>query len=125
MDRLEISEVLYETFLRRPNNLFDSFIDECHKFYEKPAHNLVEIRARENTKIKGDIFEEFCVLYLKYVLNYKNVWLLKDTPDDILEKLGMIRKDMGIDIIVENDGIFQAIQCKYKKHTGYKKNILT
>ena len=32
---------------------------------------------------------------------------------------------MGIDIIVENDGIFQAIQCKYKKHTGYKKNILT
>jgi len=74
---MDLKNILYDIFLKKPDNLFDAFINECHQFYEKPAHNLVEIRARENTKIKGDIFEEFCLLYLKHVLNNKNVWLFK------------------------------------------------
>ena len=33
---------------------------------------------------------------------------------------------MGIDIICENNNIFTAVQCKYKKHTGHKKyNVLS
>jgi len=124
MDNLE--ETLYSIFLRSPLNLFDEFILECQKFYEVPAHNFAEMRRRNNKKIRGDIFEEFCVLYLKKVKNYENVWLLKDVPDPILEKLNMKRRDMGIDLVAEiSDNKYVAVQCKYKKHTSFKQNILS
>ena len=124
MDNLE--ETLYTIFLRSPLNLFDEFILECQKFYEVSAHNFAEMRRRNNKKIRGDIFEEFCVLYLKKVKNYANVWLLKDVPDPILEKLNMKRRDMGIDLVAElSDNKYVAVQCKYKKHTGFKQNILS
>ena len=124
MDNLE--DTLYTIFLRSPLNLFDEFILECQKFYEVPAHNFVEMRRRNNKKIRGDIFEEFCILYLKKVKNYANVWLLKDVPTQILEKLNMKRRDMGIDLVAESsDNNYIAVQCKYKKHTSCKQNILS
>ena len=124
MNNLE--ETLYTIFLRSTLNLFDEFILECQKFYEVPAHSLVEMRKRSNKKIRGDIFEEFCVLYLKNIKNYQNVWLLKDVPQPILEKLNMKRRDMGIDLIAETDDYqYIAVQCKYKKHTSFKQNILS
>jgi hypothetical protein len=123
---LELPDMLYRIYLRSPANLFDEFVSECQKWYETPAHSLTEMRMRNNNKIKGDIFEEFCVLYLKYVKGYKNVWLLKDVPDEILSKLTMQRRDMGIDIIVETTGAtYIAVQCKYKKHVSTKQNILS
>ena len=90
-----LQDLLYKIYLRSPNNLFDEFILECQKLYESPAHSLEEIRNNNNKKIKGDIFEEFCVLYLKKIKNFNNVWLLKDVPDNILLKLNMKRQDMG------------------------------
>ena len=36
-------------------------------WYSQPAHTLQEMRSRDNKKIRGDIFEDFCVLYLKEV----------------------------------------------------------
>ena len=86
-----LQDTLYTIFLRSPNNLFDEFILECQKWYESPAHSFCEMRMRDNKKIRGDIFEEFCLLYLKFVKGYKNVWLLKDVPDEILEKLVLKR----------------------------------
>jgi predicted helicase len=126
MDNLQ--DELYKIFLKSPINLFDDFILECQKWYEMPAHSFSEMRMRDNKKIRGDIFEEFCVLYLKYAnaKGHKNVWLLKDVPVDILDKLILKRRDMGIDIIVEtSDDKYLAVQCKYKKHTGCKLNILS
>jgi len=123
---LELNKLLYNIFLKSPNNLFDELLIECQKSYAAPAHSLQEIHARKNTKIKGDMFEEFSVLYLKNVKKYNNVWLLKDVPDDILEKLNLKRRDMGIDLIAENNGLYYAVQCKYKKHSGHKKyNVLS
>jgi hypothetical protein len=117
---------MYKIYLRSPTNLFDEFVSECQKWYESPAHTLTEMRMRNNNKLKGDIFEEYSLLYLKYVKGYKNVWLLKDVPDDILAKLTMQRRDMGIDLIVEtNDDKYIAVQCKYKKHLSTKQNILS
>ena len=107
-------------FLRSPRNLFDEFIAECQKWYDQPAHTFTEMRTRDNKKIRGDIFEDFCVLYLKHVRGYSQVWRLQDVPDDILGGLGLKRQDMGIDILCEKDGKYTAVQCKYKKHTGYK-----
>jgi len=106
-------------------NLFDQFLVECQKFYEQPAHSLPEMRTRANKKIRGDLFEEFCVLYLKYVRGYEEAWRLEDVPDELLGGLGLQRQDMGIDIVCMSKGKYTAVQCKYKKHTSIKKNIVT
>jgi hypothetical protein len=122
---MDLQKTLHTIFLKSPPNLFDAFIDECKKFYELPAHSLVEIKQRENKKLRGDIFEEFCVLYLRHVKHYVNVWRLEDVPDEILEKLSLKRRDMGIDLIAEYNGVYSAVQCKYKKPLEYKKTNIT
>ena len=106
-------------------NLFDQFLVECQKFYDQPAHTFTEMRVRDNKKIRGDMFEDFSVLYLKHVKGYENAWRLEDVPDDILGGLSLKRQDMGIDIICESKGKYTAVQCKYKKHTSVKKNIVS
>jgi hypothetical protein len=120
-----MQETLHTILLRSPANLFDEFMNECQRWYDEPAHSFVEMRTRDNKKIRGDIFEDFCVLYLKHVKTFKNVWRLQDIPDEIRVSLSLGTRDMGIDIVAENDGKFYAIQCKYKKHTSIKKNIVT
>ena len=120
-----LPNILHQVFLRSPLNLFDEFVLECQKWYSQPAHSLTEMRKRDNKKIRGDIFEEFCVLYLKHIKNYNNVWRLPDVPEDILIKLSLKRRDMGIDIICENNGLYTAVQCKYKKHTSSRKHSVS
>ena len=117
---METQKVINTIYYKRHSieNMFDEFIKEASSFYEVPVHSLQEMRNRENKKIRGDIFEEFCCLYLKHICGYETVWLLKEVPEDILTKLSMKRKDMGIDIIVSDKGAFYAVQCKYKKPTN-------
>jgi len=112
---VHLKKLLYEIYLRKPENLFDEFVKECEASYTKPAHTLAELRQRNNKKIRGDIFEDFCILYLRYIKGYDTVWLLKDVPNDILYSLSMKRQDMGIDIIISSPDGFYAVQCKYKK----------
>ena len=64
---MDLQATLHTIFLRSPPNLFDEFMLEAQKWYESPAHTLTEMRVRDNKKIRGDIFEEFCVLYLKFI----------------------------------------------------------
>jgi hypothetical protein len=80
------------------------------------------MRTRDNKKIRGDIFEEFSVLYLR-AAGYENVWRLEDVPEDILTSLSLKRTDMGIDIVCQKGGVFSAVQCKYKTPTGRKMGI--
>jgi len=115
-----MQNLLHTILLRSPLNLFDEFQKECQKWYEQPAHTFTEMRTRDNKKIRGDVFEEFCVLYLKHVRGYDQVWRLSDVPDHVLTGLGLKRPDMGIDIIAERNGKYSAVQCKYKKHTTIK-----
>ena len=88
------------------------------KFYFK------NLDIRHNKKIKGDKFEVFCVYYLYDIYGMDNVWRLEDVPEEVLTKLGMKRRDMGIDIIGEKGNKYYAIQCKYKKYSD-KKTVLT
>jgi len=120
---MDIQESLHELFLKGPANCFDAFIVECQKWYEKPAHTLVELRGRDNKKLRGDIFEVFCVLYLSKLRGYDNVWRLEDVPEEILVKLSLKRRDMGIDLIAQKGTTFSAVQCKYKKPTGKTTSI--
>jgi len=118
-----LKKLLHNIYLKHPENLFDEFIKECEASYTKAAHTLAELRTRNNKKIRGDIFEEFCVLYLKYVKGYENVWLLEDIPNDILYALSLKRQDMGIDIVVSTPEGFHAVQCKYKKPDKRKTSV--
>ena len=106
-------------------NLWDAFEEECRKFYDAPAHSFVEMRTRDNKKIRGDMFEDFCVQYLKFIQGYEEVWLLEDVPEDVLTKLGMQRRDVGIDLVARHKGKYIAIQCKYKKQETMKTKIVT
>jgi len=121
---MDLGKTLYKVFLKSPENLFDAFIKEAAEFYARPAHTLQEMRTRENKKIRGDIFEDFCILYLKHVKGYE-AWLLEDVPEEMLTKLSMKRRDMGIDIIARNNDEYYAVQCKYKKHDALKKTYIT
>ena len=125
MTELNLQKLLHEIFLRSPTNLFDEFINECAKWYEKPAHSFTEMRNRANKKIRGDIFENFCVLYLQHIKKYEQVWRLEDVPDEVLVELALKRRDMGIDLIVKHDNGYYAIQCKYKKHSNARKNSVS
>jgi hypothetical protein len=125
MTELNLQKLLHEIFLRSPTNLFDEFINECAKWYEKPAHSFTEMRTRANKKIRGDIFEEFCVLYLRYIKKYEEVWRLEDVPEEVLTELSLKRRDMGIDLIAKNQNQYYAIQCKYKKHSNARKNSVS
>lgn len=119
-----MDKLLHSIFLKSPSNYWDAFEKECQKFYNEPAHSLTEMRTRDNKKIRGDIFEDFCVLYLSKVQKYDNVWRLEDVPSEVLEKLSMKRQDFGIDILAEKNGLYSAIQCKYKKQTT-RSNCIT
>ena len=120
-----MEKLLHAIFLKSPPNLWDAFEAECQKFYNEPAHSLTDMRTRDNKKVRGDIFEDFCVLYLRNVGGYDNAWRLEDVPPEILEKMGMKRQDFGIDLIVEKAGKYYAVQCKYKKHVSSKINMVT
>ena len=51
---------------------------------------------------------------------FENVWLLKELPVDVREKLTLTKRDMGIDLVVQDKkGHYSAVQCKYKN--PYKK----
>jgi hypothetical protein len=126
-DSVTMESLLHTILLRGASpgyTLFDEFTKECQKWYEQPAHTFTEMRTRDNKKIRGDVFEEFCVLYLRHVRGYTQAWRLADVPEDILTTLGMKRPDMGIDILCERGGKYSAVQCKYKKHTGYKSKTI-
>ena len=49
--------------LSSDKNMADNLITICNSFYEKPVHSFGELKLR-NTKVKGDIFEEFTKKYL-------------------------------------------------------------
>jgi len=125
MEVEDLQKLLHTVFLRSPVNLFDEFLLEVQKWYNVPAHSLTELRVRNNKKIRGDIFEEFCVLYLKFIKGYEIVWLLCDVPETVLETLKMKRQDMGIDIVVKSGDEYYAVQCKYKARGNKTANVLS
>ena len=98
---------------------FDEFVKFAQDYYDKPVSTIEELRTKRCNKFKGDLFEIFCLKYLKFVYlpkKYKifNIWLLKETPTDVLERLNLKRHDMGIDIITQINDSYLAIQCKYR-----------
>jgi hypothetical protein len=106
-------------------SVFDRLCDVFKNHFEKPAHNITEIKKR-TAKSKGDIFEVFCMMYLR-AKGYE-VWHLTQVPDEVLKFLGMQSFDVGIDLIarikIPNrecvslfDYFYFPVQVKYRKPT--------
>ena len=114
---------IQNTLNHTTSNRFDYFVDMCQSQYDKPVNSLAEMRMRQNKKLRGDIFEEFCKRYLEnhYSTPLKNVWLFSEVPQEVKEKLGLRNQDLGIDIIaLDFKGRYYAVQVKYRKHNPHK-----
>jgi hypothetical protein len=74
-------------------NIFESLNDFFKSYFEKPAHNIQEIKSR-TTKMKGDIFETFSKLYLESI-GYK-VWFVKDLDEEKMKEFSLTKKIMGL-----------------------------
>lgn len=104
-------------------SVFPYLMSHIQLYYEKPCHTISDFKERRTKKQEGDIFEEFCCLYLEN--KGYTAWLLKDIPDNILKELQLTRKDMGIDIVAKKDDKYYAIQSKFKKKFAEKRyNVL-
>lgn len=110
------------------HSIFDLVIKDIENWYDRPAHDLVQMRLKESKKEKGDHFELLCQLYLKTneKFNFQNVWLLHEVPSEILQKLAMKKRDFGIDIVCQTKSdTFTAVQVKYRKIGRKKSNVIT
>ncbi|HEY4984636.1 MAG TPA: hypothetical protein VIJ24_06190, partial [Verrucomicrobiae bacterium] len=58
-------------------------------------------------KQKGDLFEELVKAYLllepEYASKLKHVWLHREVPQAVLEKLKLPATDQGIDLVAETN----------------------
>lgn len=68
---------------------------------------------------KGNLFECITKYYLLiepiYQTKFKNVWLLKEVPNNIKKHLNLPLNDEGIDLIAQTkEDEYWAIQCKYR-----------
>lgn len=73
-----------------------------------------------NLSKSGKEFEQFAKLYFLCEPSvrdeYKHIWLFKEAPLNIKERLGLGHKDHGIDLILEDrEGRLAVVQCKFKQ----------
>ena len=116
---------LIKEISNQKTNMLDSMINVCETFYNKPVHNLNELK-KKNNKLKGDIFECFCKLYMINYYKLQDVWFLKDIPEVIRTHLNLRKQDFGIDLVGrDSSGRYYAIQAKYRKRKGNKKITLS
>ena len=116
-EKIKIIQNLVKTKINYDKNIFDLIANDINNLVDnKVAHNIKEIKNKNNAKReKDDLWEAFCFLYLKFILNHNEVWLYKDIPIDLKEKFSLTKNDFGIDIISKKNDRYYAIQCKFKK----------
>jgi len=98
-------------------NKFDVLMLDIENYIEGGvAHNMAQLKEKANNKKKkGDLFESFCYLYLKHILEHDEVWLYKGFPKELKEKFHLTKNDYGIDLISKKGDGYYAIQCKYRR----------
>jgi predicted helicase len=102
-----------------PNLLFQTILRRCASWGDFAA----QLAARTD-KEKGDLFEELtraCLLLEPgYRTRLAHVWLLREVPHSIRERLGLPAEDKGIDLVAETKGgEYWAVQCKYRADTAH------
>ncbi len=107
-------------------NPFNTLEAKIKDEYTYGASSLAEMRARENRKTRGDLFELFAQRYFRHLYHpngivMENVWLLKELPEDEKVKLNLRSNDMGIDLVAKDTkNNYYAIQVKFRTPNKYK-----
>jgi hypothetical protein len=114
---------------KKLEDVFEGILDRIKIYYEQSCGSISELKKR-TTKNKGDVFEQFCVMYLKARYPWWEVWLLSETPKEVLDHLSLKTFDTGIDIVVRamrgRNTEYYAVQAKYRKqHSNPKYNVLS
>ena len=107
-DRLENPEAAVRQVLQAAlsyEDVWARLLDRIHILYGDRA-----------TKVVGDFWEAFCVLYLRATDQYLHVWPWSSVPAEVRAHLGIAGRDKGIDLICQlNNKQFIAVQCKYRR----------
>ena len=101
------------------SNIFDLLIREIENYFHRSVSTMKEMNNRDSKKAKGDVWEQFCQLYLQSTGKYIRVWLFKEIPNRAKEKIGLpdTKQDTGIDIVAKDfRGKYYSVQCKYRGH---------
>jgi hypothetical protein len=94
-----VSQLLVNT---PTEQIFSRLCQEIKKYHGKSAHSLAELKDRDRQKIeRGNGWELFCQQWLISSGSYYKVWLLKETPDEVLKALHLPKRDVGIDLIIQ------------------------
>lgn len=76
-------------------------------------------------QIKGDMFEILTYFVFIFCPEYKNlvqkIWFYDDIPYEIKKELKLPKRDHGIDLLLQINGKFVPIQCKFKRNIN--KNV--
>lgn len=90
--------------------------------FEQFCYTIQDLTAKQ----KGDMFE-FITYYafkLSPILNQKliDIWMYKDIPQKIKDKLKLPKRDKGIDLLIElsetQGSAYYAIQCKFRQDSN-------
>lgn len=122
---MESSLQVIQSFVAKHVGHFDHVMDAIeHHVESAKATNMAELKEKANNKRKkGDLFEAFCYLYLKHILEHDEVWFYKDFPMELKQLFHLTKNDYGIDIISRKGLGYYAIQCKFRKPLAKKQLI--
>lgn len=86
----------------------------------KTFDDIYDIAEDMSKKEKGDLMEiiSYYILKLSPELNVdlQEIWLYDDVPTKLLKSLNLPSKDKGIDLIVQIDGEYFAVQSKFRQN---------
>lgn len=113
--------------------IFDGLTREIEAFSSRGVTDMRQLRLRDDKKMKGKAWECFCKEWLLSLPSkrYSDVWLLAETPPEVLQLLQLGRVDSGIDLICRvnwrshngntvgfsDQSGYIAVQCKYRGGT--------
>ena len=97
------------------NSIYSDIFKKCKTFED--IYDIVEDMSK---KEKGDLMEIISYYILKFSPELNNdlqeIWLYDDVPTKILKSLNLPSKDKGIDLIVQIDGEYFAVQSKFRQN---------
>lgn len=102
--------------------IFDGFVREIEAFSSRRVKDMRELKLRDDKKMKGKAWELFCKEWLLTLPSkkYSDVWLLAETPPEVLQLLQLSKVDSGIDLVCRVNGAsHNGRECGFSDQSGY------
>lgn len=121
--------------------IFDGLVRDIEVFSSRNVTDMRQLKLRDDKKTKGKAWELFCKEWLLTLPSrkYSDVWLLAETPLEVLQLLQLSKVDSGIDLVCRINSVphnasgcgfndrscYIAVQCKYRGtgKTGIAKSL--